>query len=95
MAKEEKSLAPAEVASARAALAAATGRRRLDVILGARDPAALVRALPADELYFTIRDIGLGDAAVLAQLASAEQFKTFLDLEAWSGSQLDPRKALP
>jgi hypothetical protein len=95
MAKEEKSLAPAEVASARAALAAASGRRRLDVILGARNPAALVRALPADELYFTIRDIGLGDAAVLAQLASAEQFKTFLDLDAWSGSDFEPRKALP
>lgn len=95
MAKEEKSLAPAEVASARAALAQARGRRRLDVILGSRDPAALTRALPADELYFTIRDIGLGDAAVLAQLASPEQFKTFLDLDAWSGGHFEPRKALP
>jgi hypothetical protein len=65
------------------------------VILGARDPAALVRALPADELYFTIREIGLGDAAILAQLASPEQFKTFLDLGAWTAEGFAPRKALP
>jgi hypothetical protein len=95
MAKEKKALAPAELRDARAALTAARGRKRLDVILDARDPQALVRALPADELYFTIREIGLGDAAAIVQLASAEQFKTFLDLDAWSRGAFDPRKALP
>src|SRR5512133_1797758 len=95
MAKEIKALEPAELAAARAALAQARGRRRLDVVLGARRPEALVRALPADELYFTVRDIGLSDAALLVQLASPEQFKTFLDLEAWSGDRFQPRRALP
>jgi hypothetical protein len=95
MAKEEKALAPAELASARAALAQARGRRRLDVVLDSRRPEALVRSLPADELYFTVRDIGLSDAALLVQLASPEQFKTFLDLEAWSGDRFEPRRALP
>jgi hypothetical protein len=92
---EDKALAPAELREARAALAAARGRKRLEVILGARNPQALVRALPADELYLTIRDIGLSDAAVLVQLASAHQFKVFLDLEAWARDTFDPRKALP
>ncbi len=91
--QKEKALAPAELREARTALAAAHGRRRLDVILDARDPQALVRALPADELYFTIRDIGLGDAAALVQLASAAQFKTFLDLDAWDHDRFDPVKA--
>ncbi|ACL66044.1 conserved hypothetical protein [Anaeromyxobacter dehalogenans 2CP-1] len=95
MAKEEKALAPEELSRARAALAAAQGKRRLDLVLEARDPQALVRALPADELYFTIRDIGLGDAALLVQLASPEQFKTFLDLDAWRGGAFEPRRALP
>jgi hypothetical protein len=96
MAKQEKqTLAPAELAQARAALARARGRQRLDVILEARDPAALVRALPADELYFTIRDIGLADAAALVPLASPEQFRTFLDLDAWRGDRLEPRRVLP
>ena len=91
----EKALARQELEAARAALAAARGKKRLDLILGARDPQALVRALPADELHLVIREIGLGDAAVLVQLASADQFKVFLDLEAWSREGFDAHKALP
>jgi hypothetical protein len=94
MAREDKALAPAEVVEARAALARARGRQRLKVILDARDPGALVRALPADELYFTIREIGLADAAPLVPLASLEQFRTFLDLDAWKGDAIDPHRAL-
>jgi hypothetical protein len=91
----EKALERRELDEARAALARARGKQRLDVILDARNPQGLVRALPADELYLTIRDIGLGDAAPLVQLASADQFKVFVDLDAWSRDGFDPRKALP
>jgi hypothetical protein len=65
------------------------------VILHSPSPQALVRSLPADELYLTIRDIGLGDAVPLVQLASPSQLKTFIDLDAWSGDALEPRKVLP
>jgi hypothetical protein len=92
---KQRTLAPAELGEARAALARARGKRRLDLILDARDPQALVRALPADELYLTIREVGLGDAAPLVQLASAGQFKVFLDLAAWSRETFDPREVLP
>lgn len=92
---KEKALRRDELRSARAALARARGRKRLDVVLESRDPQALVRALPADELYLTIRDIGLGDAAQLVQLASAEQFKVLIDLDAWSRDAFAPREALP
>lgn len=94
MARQEKHLAPTEVAAARAELAASQGKRRLDVILGAKDPGALVRALPADDLYFTIREIGIADAAPLVPLASVEQFRTFLDLDAWRGNEIDSQRAL-
>ena len=83
------------LARLRGELSAATGRRRLDLILDQRDPGALVRALPGDELYFTIREIGLGDAVELVQLASPAQFRTFLDLACWTGDHFEPRKALP
>jgi len=89
-----RALRTVELEAARAALAAGRGRRRLDVILSARDPGALVRALPADELYFVIREMGLADAAPLVPLASLEQFQTFLDLDAWRGDRLDSRRAL-
>jgi len=93
MAREER-LGPAELSSARAALAAARGKRRLEILLEARSPEALVRALPAEELYFTIREVGIADAAPLVPLASVEQFRAFLDLDAWHGDRLDPRRAL-
>jgi hypothetical protein len=91
----EQALERRELDEARAALTRARGRQRLDVILNVRNPQALVRALPADELYLTIRDVGLADSAVLVQLASAAQFKVFVDLDAWSREGFDPRKALP
>jgi len=93
--RREKQLAPQELRAAREALSRARGRRRLEVILDARDPQALVRALPADELYLLVLDVGLADAAIVVQLASARQFKVFLDLDAWAGGSFDTRKALP
>lgn len=93
--RAEKPIDPAALAKARAELSQARGKRRLDLILDQPDPAALVRALPADDLYLTIREVGLGDAAELVQLASPDQFRAFLDLAAWSGDRVDPRRALP
>jgi hypothetical protein len=91
----EQPLSPAQLVAVRAQLASATGRQRLDILLGAPNPAALVQALPADELYFTIREIGLADAVDLVQLASAEQFRVFLDLDTWRQGRFEPRRALP
>lgn len=85
----------AALAQLRQGLAAVHGKRRLDLIYEAPDPAALVRSLPADELYFTIRDIGLADAAELVRFATPAQFRTFLDLDAWQKDQLDVARALP
>jgi len=93
--RNPKPIDPAALAQARTALAQARGKRRLDLVLDQPDPGALVRALPADDLYLTIREVGLADAVELVQLASADQFRTFLDLAAWSGDHVDPRRALP
>ena len=93
--KDEPPISPAALAQARAGLAAARGKRRLDLILEQENPGALVRALPADELYLSIREIGLGDAVELVQLASPKQFRAFLDLAAWRGDRVQPRSALP
>jgi hypothetical protein len=96
MAKDpEQSLTLAELRDVRGALSRASGKRRLDLIFDARDPGALVRALPPDELYFTIREIGLADSVELVQFASAEQFKVILDLDTWRQGRFEPRRALP
>ena len=89
-------LEPAALATIRADLRQATsGKARLALMLDAREPAALVRGLPPDELFFTIREIGLSDASELVRLASARQFRTFLDLACWTGRKIEPRRALP
>lgn len=88
-------LAPAEMAEVRAALAAARGKKRIEIIFSSRDPKAVVRALPADDLYLIIREVGLADAEALVPLASTSQFRHFLDLDAWTGDHFNPARALP
>ncbi len=79
----------------RRALATLRGRARLDLLLDQPDPAAIVRALPADDLFHAIHEAGLADAAAVVRLASPEQFRTFLDLDAWRGEELVPVRLLP
>jgi hypothetical protein len=76
-------------------LAALQGKRKLDAILDAPDPRALVRSLPAEDLYFTVKELGLDDAHELVQLASPAQFRTFVDLDCWRRETLKPRALLP
>lgn len=83
---------PRELRKLRSALVHARGRRKLDVILDAPDPAALVHGLPAQDLYFAAADIGLDDAGPLVRLARPAQFRTFVDLDAWRGGELDPAR---
>jgi hypothetical protein len=88
--------APAEVLGRR--IGKLVGRRRMDVILDKENAPALVRALPAEDLYFLVKDVGLDDAAPLVGLASPEQFVGFVDLDCWrpgeEGRTLDPRRVL-
>jgi hypothetical protein len=53
-----------------------------------------LRALPADLLYSYIQEVGLADAVPAVQLASAEQLRTFIDLDAWHGDQPDLSRML-
>ena len=54
----------------RRALAAAAGKEKLDILLSAPDPEALVQSIPDHELYLALLEIGPEDAAyVRAQLA--------------------------
>ncbi|WP_395829662.1 DUF6178 family protein [Archangium violaceum] len=64
-------------------LASLPARKRLDALIESRDARALVRSLPAEDIYFTIMEVGLADSTELVQLASPEQFRTFVDLGGW------------
>lgn len=64
-------------------------RERLELLLHAEKPLALVRALPDFEVYLTVRDVGPADAMPLLSLASGGQLQHLLDLEGWRGDRFD------
>ncbi|MBX7112985.1 MAG: hypothetical protein K1X64_01530 [Myxococcaceae bacterium] len=75
-------------------LMAMAPKYRADAMLEEVDGKALVRALPAEDVYSTILDIGLVDSVELVQLATPAQFRTFVDLAAWSRDRIDPIEVL-
>ncbi|HEX8438288.1 DUF6178 family protein [Archangium sp.] len=75
-------------------LASLPARKRIEAILDSRGARELVRTLPAEDLYFTIAEVGLADSTELVQLASPEQFRTFVDLGGWKKDQLAPHEVL-
>jgi Family of unknown function (DUF6178) len=64
-------------------------KERLEALIDAKDAGALIRSLPAEQLYLDIHAVGLGDATDVVQLASPAQFQAFVDLSAWRGDRLD------
>lgn len=69
-------------------------RHRIDLMLEEVDGRALVRSLPAEDVYATIIDVGLQDSTEIIQLATPEQFRTFVDLAAWQRDRMDPLEVL-
>lgn len=73
----------------RTALSDAPSRERLEGLLSAPDSQALVRALPAQDLYLLVREIGLSECSGLVARCSGEQLQAFVDLDAWRGDRMD------
>jgi Family of unknown function (DUF6178) len=69
-------------------------KQRLDALVEAPNARELVRASPPEELYYAISEVGLADSTEIVQLASAEQFRTFVDLGAWRRDRIDPHEVL-
>src|SRR5205823_14746915 len=69
--------------AARSALSAARGMEKVDLLLSAPDPEALVQAIPEHELYLALLEVGPDDASEIISLASPAQFRHFVDLAAW------------
>lgn len=61
-----------------------SGMARLNTLLGVPQSEQLVQSLPAEDLYFLVRDIGVNDTVALVRQASQEQLASFVDLGAWT-----------
>ena len=75
-------------------LTALAPKNRLDAMLEEVDGKALVRSLPAEDVYATIIDVGLADSTEIVQLSTPEQFRTYVDLAAWQRDRMDPLEVL-
>ena len=86
--------AASERAAALQRISALPARERLDALVASSDAAALVQALPPEQLYATVAEVGLADASELVQLATPAQFQSLVDLGAWKRDALDPHALL-
>ncbi len=64
--------------------------RRADALLEAPDLEAAVRALPGDELYYVLHEIGLAEGADILARATSEQLAVVLDFAIWERDQINP-----
>ncbi|HTM21477.1 MAG TPA: DUF6178 family protein [Kofleriaceae bacterium] len=79
----------------RARLAGPRGVRRIDALLSAADPAAEVAALSVPDLHQLVQEVGFAEATDLIALATPEQVRGCIDLDAWDrdrvhGSAVEP-----
>lgn len=69
-------------------------KRRLDLILQRTDADAVVAALPEQDFYYFVKEIGPDDAQSLLALARVDQLNHIFDLEWWQKESLLPAKSL-
>lgn len=69
-------------------------KKRLEVILSREDAEAVVAALPDQDFYLSLKEIGVEDAISLLSLANVSQLNYLFDLEWWQKDQVLPAKAV-
>lgn len=67
-------------------------KKRVEAILAEPRPGELVASLPAQEVFYLVRELGLRDAGELLALCTPAQLRTFVDLDAWDRDNVDPAR---
>jgi len=65
-------------------------KRRVDAILDAPDPLRLVRMLPVQDVFATIKEVGPSDCLELVEMLHPRQVQGFFDLDGWRKDRVDP-----
>src|SRR5713101_3976910 len=69
-------------------------KTRQELMLADPDRVALTRALSAETLFYTLKEIGLADSVELLALAAPVQVRDMLDLDCWRKDQFNDRRLL-
>lgn len=70
------------------------GVQQQNLILLSKQAMTLVRLLPDEELYQTVKEIGKEDAMPLIAVCSQKQLQFMFDMEWWKGDKFSPERAL-
>ncbi|MBI3073239.1 MAG: hypothetical protein HYY84_14085 [Deltaproteobacteria bacterium] len=79
----------------RAALERARRFGKVDALLAAPDARREIRRVPAEEVYWVVREAGIADARGLIALCTPDQIQRFLDLDVWRGDSVEPARFWP
>jgi hypothetical protein len=77
----------------RARLARGQRARRAEDLFDAPDPQAVIRALPPDEFYYVIHELGFPEAMEILVHGTAEQVQTVLDFSLWERDRVAIEKS--
>jgi hypothetical protein len=66
-----------------------TPEKRVNAILDAQHPEALIHSFPEEDFYFLIHDTGLDDCLELLSFASSRQWEYVVDMEIWQRDRMD------
>jgi hypothetical protein len=77
----------------RARLARGQRARRAEDLFDAPDPQAAIRALPPDEFYYVIHELGFPEAMEILVHGTAEQVQTVLDFSLWDRDRVALEKS--
>ncbi|SMC18830.1 hypothetical protein SAMN02746041_00546 [Desulfacinum hydrothermale DSM 13146] len=69
-------------------------KKRMETILARADAQAVVAALPEQDFYLTLKEIGPEDALPLLELARVDQINHVFDLEMWRKDRIVPGPAI-
>ncbi len=67
--------------------------RRSDALFAAPDPPAAIRALPPDEFFYVVHELGFPEAVDILVHGTAEQVQTVLDFSIWDRDRVDLDKS--
>lgn len=67
--------------------------RRAEELFDSSDPSHAIRALPGDEFFYVLHELGFPDAIEVLQHGTPEQVRTALDFALWDRDQLSVDRA--
>jgi hypothetical protein len=79
-----------ELSRFRAGLSRGRRLRRADLLFSTPDPRGAIRALPGDEFYYVLHELGLSDSAEVLRYGTPEQVQAALDFALWDRDQIVP-----